>query len=142
MNIVADMLSRNPLETELAENLPLRIRVRVVKVGPNIIPTESLREMVEAAMRDEDYVELVDILDRAIPLREVDNESPHCQLKQHWDQLSTQEVVPGQKLVVWNQWILVPNAMRQDLISKFHKAHLGVKLIADTLEVRYFWPQL
>ena len=60
LNILADILSRHPVKTELAEKVPLDIRVRMVKVGDKIIPSESLINMLEVASLDEEYKELVE----------------------------------------------------------------------------------
>ena len=77
MNILADILSSHPLDTELAEDLPLNIKVRVVKIGNKIIPVESLLQMAEIAGQDEEYKELVVFLDKATPFSEIHSESPH-----------------------------------------------------------------
>ena len=116
LNILADILSRHPVNTELAEKVPLNIRVRMVKVGDKIIPAESLIKMSEVASLDEEYKEHVEALDKATPFSDIHSDSPLRQWKQQWEQLSTFEVTPGAKLVIYNQRILVPKEMRQVLL--------------------------
>ena len=101
-----------------------------------------MMEMAEIANRHDDYKELLDTLDRAIPLEDVDNESELRQFKRCWDELSTLEINQGKKLVMWGNRIIVPKEMRSGLIDKFHKAHLGHKMIGEMMEVNFWRPQI
>ena len=114
----------------------------MVKVGDKIIPSESLIRMSEVASLDEEYKELVEAVDGATPFSDIHSDSPLRQYKQQWEQLSTFEVTPGKKLVVYNQRILVPKEMHQSIIERHHKSHLGERVLTETLQRRYLWPNL
>ena len=98
--------------------------------------------MLEVASLDEEYKELVEAVDAATPLSDIRSDSPLRNYKQQWEQLPTFEISPGKKLVIYNQCIIVPKELHQGIIKKHHKSHLGERVLTETLQRQYLWPNL
>ena len=127
-NEVADALSRNPVTQHGPDDVDV---LHVIFDNDEEI---TLPVMDRYACQDQDYVKIHQALTNGVRAQNLPPDHPGRRYRDNWHLLGT-----FGNLVILGDTILVPKALRKEILQKLHFAHLGqLKTIALAKQF-YFW---
>jgi hypothetical protein len=88
-----------------------------------------------ATNSDENMVQLVEIIESGMPESRLELPAPLREYHQFRDDLYTVDGV-----VVYKDRIVIPTALRQDVLTALHSAHQGTSSMVSRAEASVFWP--
>ena len=127
-NEIADALSRNPV----TEHGPGDVDVLhvIFDNDENI----TLPVMDKYACQDEDYVKIREAVVKGTKAQNLPPDHPGRRYRDNWHLLGT-----FGNLVILGDTILVPKALRKEILQKLHFAHLGQHKTVALAKQFYFW---
>ena len=131
---LADALSRSPVDPpdeELSAQLNV---VNAVTTRRQAFDTR-LQELSECAVSDPDYQQIVKVFCDHVCPKKLANAHPAKALQGIWDHISLEN-----DLLMYNDRIIVPHAMRSKILDLLHVGHCGVAKTIQLARLYYYWP--
>uniref|UniRef100_A0A8C6UJ08 Gypsy retrotransposon integrase-like protein 1 n=1 Tax=Neogobius melanostomus TaxID=47308 RepID=A0A8C6UJ08_9GOBI len=132
---VADTLSRKSMEdsdSSLAEAMATQVHT-IVKAAP--VSAERLEDIKAATAQDEQLSALKRIIQSGWP--ETRRECPTLVIE-YWNHRD--EITEADGLLLKGERIIIPLALRQDMLQRIHTGHFGVEKSKHRARDIMFWP--
>ena len=136
-NLLADWLSRNPQPTQEAEYQP-HFEGTVALIYEGVPLDKKVLETIEAAVADDDYSAVVEVINEGTDLqglRALGDDHPAKVYRSVWKDLSLFSGPNGQ-VILKDKKIVIPKALRSDVIRKLHEYHASVSYTHLTLPTK------
>jgi hypothetical protein len=135
-HLIADALSRAPIFESLPDESNCEENSYLFSC---FTTTEDpkLQRLIKEASSDKDYRAIILALSQDKVLKNLPPTHPARQFSSVWDRLSLFE---NQLLVYDNDRIVVPKAVRQDILKMLHSSHSGIVKMRKGAQQLYFWP--
>ena len=127
-NEVADALSRHPVTKHEPNDVDV---LHVIFDNDEEI---TLPVMDKHACQDSDYVKIHEAIKNGVQARNLPPDHPGRKYRDNWHLLGT-----FGNLVILGDTILVPKALRKEILQKLHSAHLGQMKTIALAKQFYFW---
>ncbi|XP_018493735.1 uncharacterized protein K02A2.6-like [Galendromus occidentalis] len=131
-NPIADLLSRKPTASELAEESILRLQLQKIDHRDSGRISDILHERLQTATRnDETSEKLKEAIRNGWKVR-----SP--QLQRYWT--IRDELIEDDGIIYKGSAVIVPKALRAELAKRTHKSHLGYDAMCRRASGTIYWP--
>ena len=106
----------------------------------------AFQELFDAADADPKYKQVCQEVQDGLKLADIKNSHPANPAKMYqkwWNSLSVLKNSKDQQLLIMDGLqVVVPHAMRKELLERVHAHHKGVQLTKAFLDRYYFWPDI
>ena len=133
LNYLADALSRRPLmdnftEEEMSDWDEIEEEsCRYTVFGREDDP--SLLEVFDEAMKDKDYLEVIDKRLTGVEMKDIEKSSAARRYKDIYSEISLIQNKEGKYMMIYDgNKIVVPKGMRKKILSQLHKSHTSTDL--------------
>ena len=133
----ADAFSRSPVEradTDLEKNVQAYVDGVLSYVQ---VSDDKQKEIIEATMKDDQLKVLKETVSKGWPSRQ---SSCRPELKPYWNFREELSVHKG--MILKGSRIVIPRAMRKEILRKIHVGHLGREKCKHRARQVVFWPQM
>lgn len=135
---VADALSRAYLPETAEEISEEEMKSQVHLIYANLpCSNETLEEVRHETSRDPTSQKIIKCLQTGWPLSK---KSLPDDLKEYWNHKS--EISEGGGIILKDQRILIPFAMRGKILEKLHQGHPGIEKTKQRVRQTVFWPRI
>lgn len=132
--IMADALSRNPVAEEVIVNDD-DLDTFVNQIVDKLPASEGrLQEIREAQLKDENLMMVEQYTKQGWPCKSKINPD----LKMYWDHRYSFSVNEG--LLMYGSRIVIPLSMKNEIIQRLHKGHLGLGKTQSRMKQSVWWP--
>ena len=129
---IADALSRFPVfQPEKEEETDVLLRHIHCQT-----PDPALRELSEAAIKDESYQKVYNAIRDKKILKNLHLEHPGWHFKNQWDSMKVDETY---NLLLYHDRIIVPKDAQKKILELLHIQHTGIVKTYDNARQLYFW---
>ena len=103
----------------------------------------SLIEVFDEAMKDKDYLDVIDKRLTGVEMKDIDKSSNVRKYKSIYDEISLIQDRDGRYLMIYDgNKIVIPKGMRKKILNQLHKSHTSTDLFVETLKTMYYWPHM
>uniref|UniRef100_A0A3Q1HAR0 Gypsy retrotransposon integrase-like protein 1 n=2 Tax=Acanthochromis polyacanthus TaxID=80966 RepID=A0A3Q1HAR0_9TELE len=134
---VADALSRNPLSNTSDSSTDDEVQVYLQSVVTNApVSSQKLREIKAATLQDEELAKVISLIQKGWPPKR----SLHPSLHGYYSARSQLSEADG--LVLYQDRLVIPAALRQDVLKRIHEGHQGLTKCRARARMSVWWPRI
>ena len=138
-NLVADLLSRNPLWKDVTVTDKCGRVIAFTDTWRTVKDDPRMSEILEAAGSDNTYKEAVQAKMDGLSAEEVKKLPHHHGAREFYKWWNSIEVLEEAILVMDGHRIVVPLAARKDILQLLHVPHMATNRTRKAASKRYFW---